>query len=194
MQPTPRRRAHRAAALTFAACAVAACAFAACAATPVAAQGSSVRISVAGHGAPVLVDSAASVYTIAASRPATFDAATRALAQLGITLDRRDAVRGIVGMTNAPRMRTLAGKRMSQWLNCGSNLMGSNADNWRVILTVYAFVDAVDSTSTRLRIAILGGARDVAGSSTETVRCASTGLFEEMAAERVRRLIAVPEP
>jgi hypothetical protein len=167
---------------------------AACVATPVAAQGSSVRISVAGHGAPVLVDSVASVYIIAASRPATFDAATRALAQLGIALDRRDSVRGIVGMTNTPRMRTLAGKRMSQWLNCGSNLMGSNADNWRVILTVYAFVDAVDSTSTRLRIAILGGARDVAGTSTETVRCASTGAFEEMAAERVRRLIAAAGP
>ncbi|MCE9602924.1 MAG: hypothetical protein K8S21_12030 [Gemmatimonadetes bacterium] len=159
-----------------------------------AAQGSSVRISVAGHGAPVLVDSAASVYTIAASRPATFAATARALAQLGIVVDRRDSVRGIVGMTNAPSKRTLAGKRMSQWLNCGSNLMGANADNWRVILTVYAFVDAVDSTSTSLRIAILGGARDLAGSSTETVRCASTGLFEEVAAERVRRLIAVPEP
>ena len=163
-------------------------------AMPVAAQGSRVRLAVAGHSAPVLVDSLASAFTIAAPRAATLDAATRALTQLGATLDLIDPRRGMIGMTNAPRMRTFGGSRLSRWVNCGNGMMGSNADSWRVFLTVYAFVDAIDSTSTRLRVAVVAGARDVAGTSTEPVRCASTGSLEEAAAERVRRLLATEAP
>jgi hypothetical protein len=163
-------------------------------AAPVAAQGSRVRIAVAGHSAPVLVDSLASEFTIVAPRAATLDATTRALTQLGATLDLIDPRRGMVGMTNAPRMRTFGGSRLSRWVNCGNGMMGSNADSWRVFLTVYAFVDAIDSTSTRLRVAVVAGARDVAGTSTEPVRCASTGSLEEATAERVRRLLATGSP
>jgi hypothetical protein len=163
-------------------------------ALPVAAQGSRVRIAVAGHSGTVLVDSLTSDFTIVATRAATFDATTRALTQLGATLDLIDPRRGMAGMTNAPRMRTFGGSRLSRWVNCGSGMMGSNADSWRVYLTVYAFVDAIDSTSTRLRLAVVAGARDIAGSSTEPVRCASTGSLEEAAAERVRRLLATEAP
>ena len=156
------------------------------------AQASRIRIPIYGRNAPVLVDSLASAYDVKGSRAATYTAAAQALLQLGATLDHRDSVNAIVGMTNGQLRRRLGTIRLSRIVNCGSGLMGSYADIWRVYLSVYAFVDVIDSTSSRLRVAVVAGARDVAGTSTRPVHCGSTGILEEMVHERVLRLLAPP--
>lgn len=151
-----------------------------------------IRIPIYGRTAAVLVDSLASTYDVQGSRAATYTAATQALLQLGATLDHRDSVNAIVGMSNGQLRRRLGTIRLSRIVNCGSGLMGSYADIWRVYLSVYAFVDVIDSTSSRLRVAVVAGARDVAGTSTRPVHCGSTGILEEMVHERVLRLLAPP--
>lgn len=157
------------------------------------AQTSRVRIKVYGQNAPLVVDSLASVYEVKADRSATFTAAEQALRQLGATIDHRDSVSAIVGMTNGQLRRRLGTIRLSRIVNCGSGLTGTYADIWRVYLSVYAFVDPVDSTTSRLHVAVVGGARDVAGTSTQPVQCVSTGIFEEMVHERTLQLLA-PAP
>lgn len=154
------------------------------------AQNVRVRIGIIGHDGPVAVDSLATAVTIAAPRGVVFHQAAQVFAELKVQIDARDSVRGMVGITSSPKMRQFAGRPISRWLNCGSGITGSNADNWRVYITAYAFVDAADSTSTTLRLAMVGGAQDVQGTSTEPVACGSTGGFETMFADKVKSRIA----
>ena len=154
------------------------------------AQNVRVRIGIIGHDGPVAVDSLATAVTIAAPRGVVFHQAAQVFAELKVQIDARDSVRGMVGVTSTPKMRQFAGRSISRWLNCGSGITGLNADNWRVYITAYAFVDAVDSASTTLRLAMVGGAQDVQGASTDPVACGSTGGFETMFADRVKSRIA----
>lgn len=160
------------------------------AAPSAAAQNYRVRIGIIGHPGPVAIDSLATTVKIDASRAATFHAAAQVFLELKIPVDSRDSVRGMVGVTSLTAMRRFTNGPISRFLNCGSGITGLNADNWRVFITTFAFVEAADSTHATLRLAMVGGARDVAGTSTEPVACGSTGVFEAMVAERVKLRLA----
>jgi hypothetical protein len=156
------------------------------------AQQRRVRIGIIGHPGPVAVDSLATTVTINGSPGATFRALAQVFAELKIAVDAQDSTRGVIGVTSLARMRTFGNTRISRYLNCGSGMTGLNADNWRVYVTALAFVEKGDSTTSTLRLAMVGGAQDVAGSSTEPVACGTTGVFEALVAERVKQRVASP--
>ncbi len=158
------------------------------------AQNWRVRIGVPGSAAPVAIDSLASVYEVSASRGATFAAVAKVLAELKVPIDTRDSSRGTVGVLQVATMRTFAGSPISRFLSCGSGMTGPNADNWRVYITALAFVDAKDSATTVLRVAMIGGAQDVQGSAKDPVACGSTGAFENVLFDRVRKRLTSPQP
>lgn len=158
----------------------------------VAQQPPRVRIGIIGHPGPVSVDSLATAVTIAAPRGVIFHALSQVLTELKVPVDTRDSTGGIIGVMSVPRMRTFGTGRISQFLNCGSGITGLNADNWRVYVTALVFVEAADATTTTMRLAVIGGAQDVAGSSTEPVACGSTGVFESLVVERVKARLASP--
>lgn len=164
------------------------------AAPPAAGQNVRVRVPIIGHPGPVAIDSLASLVTLKVPRAQVFHAVAQALAELKVPIDTRDSVRGLVGVTSVGVMRRFANAPISRYLNCGSGITGLNADNWRVFITAFAFVDARDSSTTELRLAMVGGARDVAGSSTGPVACGSTGSFETLVAERVKLRLASGAP
>lgn len=164
------------------------------AAIPAAGQNVRVRVPIIGHPGPVAIDSLSSLVTVKVPRAQAFHAVAQALAELKVPIDTRDSVRGIVGVTSVGVMRRFANAPISRYLNCGSGITGLNADNWRVFITAFAFVDARDSATTELRLAMVGGARDVAGSSTDPVACGSTGSFESLVAERVKLRLASGAP
>lgn len=161
-----------------------------CAAATLHAQPSRVRIGIIGHPGPVAVDSLATVIAINAPRAQTFHAVAQVFADLKVPIDTRDSTRGIVGVVSVAKMRTFGVGRISRYLNCGSGLTGLNADNWRVYVTALAFVDPAGADSTTLRLAMVGGAQDVAGSSTDPVACGSTGSFESLVTERLKAKLA----
>jgi hypothetical protein len=156
------------------------------------AQQRRVRIGIIGHPGPVAVDSLATTITINGSTGATYRALAQIFAELKIAVDVQDSTRGLIGVTSLARMRTFGNARISRYLNCGSGMTGLNADNWRVYVTALAFIEKADSATTTLRLAMVGGAQDVAGSSTEPVACGSTGVFESLVAERVKQRVASP--
>ncbi|MFP5355205.1 MAG: hypothetical protein ACLGIK_08650 [Gemmatimonadota bacterium] len=164
------------------------------AAAPVSGQNARVRVGIIGHPGPVTVDSLAALFELKAPRAQVFHAVAQAMAELKVPIDMRDSVRGMVGVTSVGLMRRFANAPISRYLNCGSGITGLNADNWRVFITAFAFVDAKDAETTELRLAMVGGARDVAGSSTDPVACGSTGSFENLLAERVKRRLASGAP
>ena len=159
-----------------------------------AAQNVRVRIGVLGHSAPLAVDSLASAFDVAASRGATFAAVAAVLAELKVPIDTRDSARGMVGVMRIAKLRTFAGAPISRFLSCGNGIIGANADNWRIYITALAFVDAKDSANTVLRVAMVGGAEDIQGSSKDPVACGSTGGFENFVFDRVKKRLAWPKP
>ncbi|MEO6447403.1 MAG: hypothetical protein ABIZ91_15890 [Gemmatimonadaceae bacterium] len=164
----------------------------ACFAWPVAvdAQHVRVRIGIPGHAAPVAVDSLASVFDIDASSGATFSAVETVLKDLKVPIDSRDSVRGLIGNMQLPKLRSFAGSPISRFLNCGSGITGANADNWRVYITAIAFIDKKDAATSTLRVAMVGGAQDIQGSSKDPVACGSTGGFESLLVDRVKKVLA----
>jgi hypothetical protein len=156
------------------------------------AQQRRVRIGIIGHPGPVAVDSMATTVTINGSAGATYRALAQVFTELKIPMDTQDSVRGMIGVASVPRMRTFGNARISRYLNCGSGMTGLNADNWRVYVTALAFVEKADSATTTMRLAMIGGAQDVAGSSTDPVACGTTGVFESLVTERVKQRVAAP--
>ncbi|MHB1297642.1 MAG: hypothetical protein ACYC0B_03855 [Gemmatimonadaceae bacterium] len=157
------------------------------------AQQRRVRIGIIGHRGPVAVDSLATIVTINGSTGATYRALAQVFAELKIPVDVQDSTRGLIGVTNVRRMGTFGNARISRYLNCGSGMTGLNADNWRVEVTALAFLEKADSATTTLRLAMVGGAQDVAGSSTIPVACGTTGVFESVVTERVKARLGSPE-
>ena len=158
------------------------------------AQAAKVRLPIIGHPGPLSIDSLAAVTTLDAPVGQTYAAVSQLFAEYKVAVDVRDSVRGIVGTTSMARMRTFAGGRLSRILNCGSGMTGENADNWRVYLTIFALLEPADAGRTTLRIALVGGARDVAGNSTDPVACGTTGRFESQVFEQVKQRLAQPAP
>lgn len=151
--------------------------------------GDMLRVEVAGYGGRVPLDSVAIPFEVRAPRAATFRAAVQVLQELGIAPAMRDSVRGAVGIANLTIRRKFARENISRYLDCGLGIMGANADNWRMHITAFAFAVAAGPDRSTLKVTILGSGRDVAGSSSEEIVCASTGAFERLVSERVKRQV-----
>ena len=104
---------------------------------------------------------------------------------LKIPLNVTDSIRGHVGNTGVP-IRTIDGKRMSNYVGCGSGMTGQYADIHRVTLAIVSWVQPRGRDSSTVRTGVFAGAVDRAeGSSSLPRACATTGLLEE----RIRVLL-----
>ena len=155
-------------------------------AVPAQAQ-SSPRLAVGlpGFSTAILLDSVASVYTVAAPRKAVFGAAVQALQELDVPIEAVDANRGIIVTTSIVRMHRLGKMRLTQIMSCGTNITGLIADQFRLTMAVAVIADSVGPTETKLRLALAGGAESVDGASKPSVMCSTTGVLEERLAKLI---------
>ena len=114
-----------------------------------------------------------------------FNAAVQVFKALKIKTDLLDSTRAEVGNLNLVESRTFAGQRMSSWLRCGEGMTGPNADTWRIYMAVVSGVERARDDSSRVRTLIAATARNMAGGSSNPVRCATTGMFEIMVGQRI---------
>ena len=155
------------------------------------AQTQRIRVGVPGYQQPLSIDSLASVIDIAAPKSETFAAATAVFEELKIPVDTRDSNAGVVGNSRIIKLRSFGGAPMSRLLNCGSGMTGPNADSWRIYITVLAFVEGKGSDKSILRVGFIAGAQDIQGASKDPVACGTTGAFEMMFADRVKKRLAL---
>ena len=111
--------------------------------------------------------------------------------ELKIPVDTRDSNAGVVGNSRIIKLRSFGGAPMSRLLNCGSGMTGPNADSWRIYITVLAFVEGKGSDKSVLRVGFIAGAQDIQGASKDPVACGTTGAFEMMFADRVKKRLAL---
>jgi hypothetical protein len=154
------------------------------------AQAPRVRSAVPGYPRSLSMDSLASAVEILASKGAIFAAASAVFSDLKIPLGTHDSVGGIVGNGNLIKLHSLAGAPMSRLLNCGSGMTGPNADDWRIYISVFAMIEGKSDEKSVLRVGFIAGAKDVQGAAKDAVACGTTGVFESMFIDRVKKRLA----
>lgn len=116
---------------------------------------------------------------------AVWRALTQVYSELPIPVEAVDpAKRFLAGAVTA--RRTFADKSLSHFLDCGSTVMGPNANAYNVRMRVQSQVDSVGAAESNVRTLVSATAASDGGI---TVRCASRGDLDRLIVDRVRELL-----
>jgi hypothetical protein len=150
------------------------------------------RVWPPGFATQVALDTIALPVDIAAPAGKTYRAVVAAFEELKIPLATKDSINGMVGNSSIVQSHSLAGSQMSRWFNCGTGMTGPNADNFRLYIAVAALLDKVTADTTRLRIGLVAGSKDMGGNSKEPVACATSGNLEQKLVELIQARVSKP--
>lgn len=106
---------------------------------------------------------------------------------LSIPVHQRNETAHVLGSVDFEVARHLGDNRLSLFLDCGSTITGSMADQGQLMMTVATQVRPATESGDQSEVATLvtGTARQHGLSSTET-NCTSTGRLEQMIATRLK--------
>ena len=114
-----------------------------------------------------------------------WQAVPRVYADLSIAVESLDpAHRLLSGVASARRV--FASRPLSRLVDCGSTLMGPNADSYNVRLRLQIQVDSTGPAESRVRTLVTSTASSDGGI---TVRCSSTGQLERTLIDGLRALL-----
>lgn len=154
-------------------------------ATVATSQESRAHVSLPGWKMPFPIEEIVVDFPVAAPTARVYRAVASILDDLQIPIDTRDSVGGLVGSMRFQPPPSLAGRRLSQLLDCGSSATGARADSYKVTATFLALLDAPDAQHTKLRLGFVGSGQDRAG--VNRVQCSSTGVLEGLVSDAVKR-------
>ena len=111
--------------------------------------------------------------------PAAFEA-------LELEVNMGDRRARVLGVQNA-RLRSIAGSRPSEYLECGVGVAGANADRYQVFLTLLAQVQPGENGASTVSIQVDATARDIASSGNPVI-CGSNGRLEAELLDMIEQL------
>jgi hypothetical protein len=135
-------------------------------------------ITLPAYSGTILMDSLGTPTELEAPGQQVFAAVIAAYSDLKIPIQIRDSLGGLVGNLRLIERGTFARDRMSRWFECGSGLSGPYADTYRINIAIVTFIDVLTPKRTRIRTAIAASGKNIEGTSSEAVRCASSGDLE----------------
>ena len=109
----------------------------------------------------------------------------RAYSDLAIPIETLDPAHRFLSGAVTVR-RTFANKPLSHYFDCGSTVMGPNANAYNVRIRVQTQVDSVGSAEAIVRTLVSSTAASDGGI---TVRCASRGDLERLIVDRISELL-----
>jgi hypothetical protein len=112
-----------------------------------------------------------------ASRDRVWNAMLQVHEVLGISFLAGDAAGGNAHFESANRIRTIAGKPASRYVDCGMGPAGARADSYRLVIRVSHVFENPKPDNTIVTTTMQAWARNPALSS-DAIPCASTGLLE----------------
>lgn len=123
---------------------------------------------------------------IDATVDAVWNATVAAYGELGIEIRHMDRPKGEVGNRSFVASRTIGGKQLGAYLNCGMDPFGgTHANSARIELSVMSTITLGDDSSSVLATRVDGTARRI-GVSSDPLPCGSIGTLEAEIARRVR--------
>ena len=151
-------------------------------------QGTPLSVRLPAYDTPVNLDTMETLkHHEDVMREAVFVAARQALQELTIDVTYADSARGIVLNPQITAMRRIGKYRMGQILECGNNLNGAIADQFRIRMAVAVVIDSIAPSKSEFRVLIAASAQSPEGVSRPPLACGTTGFLEE----RIAKLIDV---
>jgi hypothetical protein len=133
----------------------------------------------------VIADTMGSPFEVPGSPARVFNALKEVYAELKIETALLDSVELELGNEKFYKRGSLAGRRLSGFLECGSGLTGEYADNHRVDLSLVTFVRPKTADRSTIRSVLLGAAINVTEGAKPTQYCNSNGELERLIHQRV---------
>ena len=135
---------------------------------------------------PVVLDTLSSLeHREDVTRRAVLFAVRKTFEDLEIPVTYVDSSQGIVMNAQLALTRRLGKYRMSQVVDCGNNLNGAIADQYRVRMAVAVMADSLAPSVTQYRVLIAAGAQSPEGVSRPPLACSTTGTLEDRIAKLV---------
>lgn len=165
----------------------------ACCLTPVlGAQSPNLRAQIPGLERPVLLDSIAIKVPLAGPADRVVAVINEVYALWDLPIEGFDAGIGRLPNRRVTRSRRLGKTPMSRYLDCGRGFSGDNANIYRITLATAAWPEPMTGEATAIRVALIAGGQDPAGSRSGYVLCTTRGNFEQEFAEQVKTRLATP--
>jgi hypothetical protein len=133
----------------------------------------------------VIADTMGSPFDVPGSPARVFRALEQVYADLKIETELKDSLMLEIGNEKFYKRNSLAGRRLSGFLECGSGLTGEYADNHRVDLSLVTFVRPKTAERTTIRSVLLGAAINVTEGAKPTQNCNSNGELERLIHQRL---------
>ena len=134
------------------------------------------------------VDSRRVSTLVPAPRDKVWQAVQAAYTELGIDVKTMNPNTGELGNTAHTTQRTLAGKPISNFLNCGTDaITGPIANTHRIVLSLLTTLSP-DSNGTMIESRLTATARKV-GTSNDPLACSTTGRLERDLNRRVVEML-----
>jgi hypothetical protein len=150
------------------------------------------RVWPPGFPTQVALDTIAVPVLIAAPVGKVYHAVIAAFDEFRIPIVTKDSANGMVGNSSITQSHSFAGSQMSRWFNCGTGMTGPNADTYRLYIAVAALLDRISADTTRLRIGMIAGAKDMQGNAKDAVGCATSGNLEQKLVESIQARVSKP--
>jgi hypothetical protein len=123
-----------------------------------------------------------------------FEAMAAVYRELEVPVVVNDPTTGRMGNTDFWKSHRLGGQSISSYLNCGSSITGSAADDYRVYMSLISAVRPDASGGSALEIAFTATARNMEGTTADRVACGTTGRLEERIQKGVLAKLSVARP
>lgn len=150
------------------------------------------RILTTGSGADVYIagDVRAQTVIFAATPDRVWSELLAVYEEMEIPLTTVDRRAGRMGNGQFMALRRLAGRPMTSYVNCGSNITGAIAATNRIQMSVTSELAPVGGDSTRVQTWITAVAHSIEGASRNAMACNSTGALERQVADRLGRRLS----
>lgn len=156
------------------------------------AQYARARVWPPGFPTQVALDTIAVPVMIAAPVGKVYSAVIAAFDEYKIPIVTKDSANLMVGNSEITQMHRFAGSTLSLWFNCGMGMTGPNADTYRLYIAIAALLDRMSADTTRLRIGLIAGAKDMQGNAKDAVGCATSGRLEQKLVESIQARVSKP--
>ena len=97
-----------------------------------------------------------------------------------------------LGNANFAKSRVLAGRSMTEFVDCGSGMTGAKAATYRIYISLLTQVAGNADGTTTVQTTFVPMGQDVSGGSADRIPCGSTGRFEQLFLDKVKATLGKP--
>lgn len=128
----------------------------------------------------------ASSATIAAAPAAVWFAVKKVYADWEIPVTVENPSTHQIGNQNFYKSRQIAGKSMTDFVDCGSGMTGAKAAMYRIYISLLTDVMADGQGGTKIQVTFVPMGQDVAGGSSDRIPCGTTGRLEQLLIDQAK--------